>query len=206
MRTTYSAALAAAVIGIGVVTGCGDDSTAPMDHSTMDQSMMDQSMENTAEVDADFNMADVMFARMMYPHHAEAVDMADMVDGRSTNPDVIALAAEIRAAQQPEMDQMVTWLEEWGQPAPSDMGQMDGMDHGSGGGMMSTQDMDSLMSLSGAEFDREWLTMMIEHHEGAVEMAETEIADGSNPDAVSMARDIVETQNAEIERMKQLLG
>ena len=83
---------------------------------------------------------------------------------------------------------------------------MEGMDHGSGSGMMTSQDMDSLMSLSGAEFDRQWLTMMIEHHQGAVEMAEKEIADGSNDEAVAMARTIVETQNAEISRMQQLLG
>lgn len=191
MRTTILASFAAATIGIGLVAGCGNDSTAPMDHSMMD----------TTEVGANHVMADVMFARMMYPHHAQAVEMASMVEGRSTNPDVIALAAEIESAQQPEMDRMVTWLEEWGQPAPtSDMGEMGGMD-----GMMSAQDMESLMALSGEEFDREWLTMMIEHHEGAVEMAETEIADGSNPDAISMARSIVESQNAEIERMQQLL-
>jgi uncharacterized protein (DUF305 family) len=72
--------------------------------------------------------------------------------------------------------------------------------------MMSDEDMASLTTLSGAEFDREWLTMMIEHHEGAIEMAESEISDGSNPDVVEMARNIVTTQRDEIARMEQLLG
>jgi uncharacterized protein (DUF305 family) len=148
-----------------------------------------------------------MFATMMYPHHAQAVEMADMVEGRTSHPDVIALAGEIAAAQQPEMDQLASWLSQWGQPAPSaDAGSMGGMDHGSGSGMMTEQDMQSLMAASGAEFDRQWLTMMIEHHRGAVEMAEKEIADGENADAVALARTIVETQNAEIARMQQLLG
>ena len=67
-------------------------------------------------------------------------------------------------------------------------------------------EMARLGTLRGEKFDRAWLTMMIEHHQGAVEMAEKEIADGSNDEAVAMARTIVETQNAEISRMQQLLG
>ena len=102
---------------------------------------------------------------------------------------------------------MTAWLAEWGQPAsPSDMGEMSGMDHSSGMGMMSQQDMDALTGLSGPEFDRQWLTMMIEHHEGAIEMANNEIADGSNPDAQEMARTIVATQQQEIDTMQRMLG
>lgn len=168
---------------------------------------MESSSAPSADPSASFSDADVMFATMMYPHHAQAVEMADMVEGRTSNPDVIALAGEIAAAQQPEMDQLASWLSQWGQPAPStDAGSMDGMDHGSGSGMMTEQDMQSLMAASGAEFDRQWLTMMIEHHRGAVTMAEREIADGENPDAIALARTIVETQNAEIARMQALLG
>ncbi|WP_238325095.1 DUF305 domain-containing protein, partial [Rhodococcoides fascians] len=139
--------------------------------------------------------------------HAQAVEMADMADGRTDNPDVLSLASAIAGAQQPEMDQMTAWLTEWGQPAPSaDMDQMGGMDHSSGSGMMTAQDMDALMAASGPEFDRQWLTMMIAHHTGAIEMANTEIADGSNPDALEMARAIVATQQQEIETMQRLLG
>ena len=206
MRTQLFASIAAATLGVGLIAGCSSDSPEPMDPS----SMSTMPSMDTAEVDADFNMADVMFARMMYPHHAQAIEMAEMVDGRTDNPELIALAAEIEAAQQPEMDQMVTWLEEWGQPGPAPsmggMPDMGGMNHGSGSGMMSDEDMASLTTLSGAELDREWLTMMIEHHEGAIEMAESEISDGSNPDVVEMARNIVTTQRDEIARMEQLLG
>src|SRR3546814_20746836 len=102
------------------------------------------------------------------------------------------------------MAQLQQWLQQWGKPAPS--ADMDSMDHGSDGmrGMMSEQDMTELEAKNGAEFDQAWLTMMIEHHTGAIEMANTEIADGSNEQAKEMARTIVQTQQAEIDTMKSL--
>ncbi|OZD33868.1 DUF305 domain-containing protein [Rhodococcus sp. 06-1477-1B] len=203
MRTALVASVAAATVSAFLVAGCSNDTTS--DSSTTTTSSA--SVQDSASASAEFNDADVMFARMMYPHHAQAVDMAEMVQGRTGNPDVVALASAIQAAQQPEMDRMTAWLAEWGQPAPqSDMGEMSGMDHSSGMGMMSQQDMDALTGLSGPEFDRQWLTMMIEHHEGAIEMANNEIADGSNPDAQEMARTIVATQQQEIDKMRTLLG
>ena len=208
VKTRTVTTLVAAAVGVAVLAGCSDDgSDMSMEGHSMGSTSMESAPSSAADPAAEFTDADVMFASMMYPHHAQAVEMAAMVEGRTTNPDVIALAGEIANAQKPEMDQLTSWLSAWGQPAPSaDMGSMGGMDHGSGSGMMTAQGMDSLMALSGAEFDRQWLTMMIEHHRGAVEMAEKEIADGSNDDAVAMARTIVETQNAEISRMQQLLG
>ncbi|OZE96571.1 DUF305 domain-containing protein [Rhodococcoides fascians] len=200
MYTKIAASIAAATVGAFLLSGCSDTST--------DSSMDGQSTEMTSSsASAQFNDADVMFARMMYPHHAQAVQMAEMVQGRSDNPDVQALASAIAAVQQPEMNQLTSWLAEWGQPAPSgDMGTMGGMDHGSGMGMMTQQDMDALAGLTGAEFDRQWLTMMIAHHTGAIEMAQAEIANGSNQDAQQMARTIVDTQQQEIDTMQQLLG
>ncbi|WP_331386534.1 DUF305 domain-containing protein [Rhodococcus sp. MEB064] len=176
-------------------------------HSMGSSTSMESAPSHAADPTAEFSDADVMFASIMYPHHAQAVEMAAMGEGRTIDPDVVALAGEIADAQKPEMDQLTSWLSAWGRPAPSaDANSMGSTDHGSGSGMMTSRDMDSLMSLAGAEFDRQWLTMMIEHHEGAVKMAEKQIADGSNVDAVAMARTIVETQNAEISRMQQLLG
>ncbi|MBY6538013.1 DUF305 domain-containing protein [Rhodococcus sp. BP-349] len=210
VKTTTVTALAAAAIGVALVAGCGDDgSSASMEGHSMGSSSMESAPSQDpaadfADADAD---ADVAFASMMYPHHAQAVEMASMVDGRSTNPDVVTLADAIADAQGPEMDQLASWLAEWGQPSPSaSPDDMQGMDHGSGSGMMRSQDMASLTALSGDEFDQRWLTMMIDHHRGAVAMAETEIEEGSNDDAVAMARTIVETQNAEIARMEHLLG
>ncbi|MEH6822202.1 MAG: DUF305 domain-containing protein, partial [Dietzia psychralcaliphila] len=206
--------LAAAAASVLIVAGCSNDSAdSPMDGQSMNSSSSAPMSSTRATASAQFNDADVMFAQMMYPHHAQAVEMADMANGRTDNPEVLSLASAIAAAQQPEMDQMTTWLTEWGQPMPDmdrgdmgDMGDMGGMDHSSGSGMMTAQDMDALMAASGPEFDRQWLTMMIAHHTGAIEMANTEIADGSNPDALEMARTIVATQQQEIDTMQRLLG
>ena len=112
----------------------------------------------------------------------------DWIDGTGTSP-----------------DEVLKKLVADGGPANGPMG---GMDHGSGGmdmEGMSEEDMTALDSSSGAEFDRMFLDMMIPHHQGAVEMAETEIADGSDQDAVEMAREIVESQTAEIQEMQTLL-
>ncbi|OZF41957.1 DUF305 domain-containing protein [Rhodococcus sp. 14-2470-1b] len=208
MRTKVMASLAAAAASAFLVVGCSNDSTdSSMDGHSMGSMSSAPMSSAQASASAEFNDADVMFAQMMYPHHAQAVEMADMANGRTDNPDMLSLASAIASAQQPEMDQMTTWLTEWGQPMPDmDMGDMGGMDHSSGSGMMTAQDMDALMAASGPEFDRQWLTMMIAHHTGAIEMANTEIADGSNPDALEMARAIVATQQQEIETMQRLLG
>ncbi|OZC73768.1 DUF305 domain-containing protein [Rhodococcus sp. 06-418-5] len=208
MRTKVMASLAAAAASAFLVVGCSNDSTeSSMDGHSMGSMSSAPMSSAQASASAEFNDADVMFAQMMYPHHAQAVEMADMANGRTDNPDVLSLASAIAGAQQPEMDQMTTWLTEWGQPMPDmDMGDMGGMDHSSDSGMMTAQDMDALMAASGPEFDRQWLTMMIAHHTGAIEMANTEIADGSNPDALEMARTIVATQQQEIETMQRLLG
>ncbi|WP_415975911.1 DUF305 domain-containing protein [Rhodococcus sp. 077-4] len=208
MRTTLVASLAAATVSAFLVAGCSSDtSDSSMDGHSMGSATSSPASSNQADASAEFNDADVMFARMMYPHHAQAIEMAAMVQGRTDNPDVVALASAIQAAQQPEMGRMTAWLAEWGQPAPSsDMGEMSGMDHSSDMGLMTQQDMDALSTATGPEFDRQWSTMMIAHHEGAIDMANTEIADGSNPDAQDMARTIVATQQQEIDTMRALVG
>ena len=141
------------------------------------------------------------------------VEMAQLAEGRAEDPRVLDLASRIEAAQQPEIETMTGWLEAWGEPVPEEGdGGMGGMDHGSMdmGGMdmegISEQNMAALEAASGAEFDRMWLEMMIAHHRGAVEMAQTEIAEGSNPDAVALAEEIADSQAAEIEEMETLLA
>ncbi|MDI9954602.1 MULTISPECIES: DUF305 domain-containing protein [unclassified Rhodococcus (in: high G+C Gram-positive bacteria)] len=198
MRTSTIIALIAAAAGAALVlAGCGTDSAGT--------SSTPGASTSAVESQAQFNDADVAFLEGMYPHHAQAVEMADMVSGHTDNADVVALAAAIKAAQQPEMDRMTTWLQQWGQPVPTtDIPGMHDMDHGDG--MMSADQMDALTALSGTEFDRQWLTMMIEHHEGAIDMANTELADGENPEVRQMATDIVTAQQKEIADMQAALG
>ncbi|GHD46071.1 DUF305 domain-containing protein [Mycetocola manganoxydans] len=155
----------------------------------------------SASAEAQFNDADVMFAQMMIPHHEQAVEMSDIILAKDgIDEQVTDLAQQIKDAQGPEITQLNDWLDAWG--ADADMG---GMDHGMDG-MMSEEDMEVLESASGAEASTLFLEQMIEHHKGAVEMAETEIAEGENQDAIEMAETIVSTQSEEIAVMENLLG
>lgn len=189
--------------GAIVLAGCSNDGEGS---STGSSSASSAAADTSADDATAHNDADVAFVQGMLPHHEGALRMAQLADGRAYDPRVIDLANRIEAAQGPEIETMTGWLEEWGEPLPEE--DMGGMDHGSGGmdmEGMSEEDMTALDSTSGADFDRMFLEMMIPHHQGAVDMAETEIADGSNADAVDMAREIVESQTAEIEEMQTLL-
>lgn len=164
--------------------------------------------DDTEASGAAHNDADVTFAQQMIPHHQQAVEMAELAETRAGSEEVKSLAADIKAAQGPEIDTLTGWLESWGEDVPD--GGMAGMDHGDMssdemGGMMSDDDMSSLADASGAEFDRMFATMMIEHHQGAIEMAQTEQAEGKFPDATAMAEDIEATQAEEIKTMQALL-
>ncbi|HET9873663.1 MAG TPA: DUF305 domain-containing protein [Propionibacteriaceae bacterium] len=151
------------------------------------------------------NEADVMFATMMIPHHAQAIEMAKLVQSDpGVDPKVAALAQRIQDAQSPEIAQMKGWLASWGED--SDGSSMSHEGHGAGGGMMSEEDLDALEAADGAEATKLFLEGMIEHHQGAVEMAKTQIAKGANPDAKRRAQAIVDAQNAEIVQMHGLLA
>jgi len=188
------AALAASVF---VVSGCGSagSSGSAGGHDG-------HGMAGPSSTASGHNAADVMFAKMMIPHHRQAVEMAELADG-TAGPQVTKLAAAIKKAQGPEITEMSGWLKAWGEPVPSDGGTEHGMSHGDG--MMSDADMKKLRGMSGAAFDRMFLTMMIKHHQGAVAMAKTERAGGAYPAAKSLASSIITTQNAEIAKMRTML-
>lgn len=150
------------------------------------------------------NDADVAFATAMIPHHGQALEMASIALDRAQSPDVVKLAQQISDAQGPEIEQMSNWLEVWGQAVPdSTMGAMSGMEMP---GLMSAKEMQQLRQASGATFDQLWLEMMITHHQGAIEMAQTELSDGSNTDAKQLAQNVIDAQQAEIESMQEILN
>ena len=158
---------------------------------------------------AGHNADDIAFAQQMIPHHSQALDMAKLVPSRSTNPKVVNLASRIEKAQDPEIKTMQGWLTSWGAGTTSSMpgmtdGSMPGMDHGMPG-MMSDADMKQLKGVKGAEFDKMWLDMMVKHHQGAVDMAKTELAKGGDADAKALAQKIIDAQQAEITEMRGLL-
>ena len=152
---------------------------------------------------AKHNAADVTFAQKMIPHHQQALDMAAMVPSRTSNDDLIVLAKHIALDQQAEIDTLQDLLRQWGEPPAPVQTAHHGM---AMAGMVDAATMDTLKTLTGADFDNLWLESMISHHEGAIAMAEPEIAQGEDPTAVKMAKIIAEWQQLEIGRMHAMLG
>ncbi|KQY57393.1 MULTISPECIES: DUF305 domain-containing protein [unclassified Nocardioides] len=194
--------LTALLVVLATLTACGNDEDHGQAHDT-----------KTAAGGSEFNDADVAFATDMMQHHAQALVMVDMTMGRKLDPVVKDLVEAIRTAQAPEIEQMTDWLTEWDQPVP-ETARDHANAHGEGDmemdpempGMMSADEMAALEAADGAEFERMWLEMMIEHHEGAVEMAKSEQAEGVNKDAIEMAKSIESSQQDEIATMEKLLA
>lgn len=205
------AALAALAIAL-FVSAC---TTPASDGHTDHENDAGSSASPAAGQPADVNDADVMFATMMIPHHQQAVELSALVPDRSTDPEVLALATAISAAQEPEIETMKGFLVRWNAGAAggqerSDSGSVsgghEGHDMSDMQGMVDAATMERLQTLKGPEFDALWLQSMIGHHEGAIQMTDTELADGANPDAKDLAQHIADDQLAEIAQMKQMLG
>lgn len=184
--TTAATAAAAALI----VSGCSASDTS---HDT--------SHSASSQAAADFNQADVTYAQGMTMHHQQAVEMSDIVLGKSgVDPEVTQLAKDIKKAQGPEITTMEGWLEDWGQDS------MGHGDHGSmdGDGMVSAEDITALKQADGPAASRLFLTQMIEHHEGAVAMARQHRKDGKNPEALELSSTVITDQKAEIKEMRTM--
>jgi len=162
------------------------------DHSMMDG---DNHMSSTSsKYDADA----LMFASMMIPHHAQALVMSDIAIMKSKSQEILQLAAEIKAAQKPEMTKMQSWLD----TAP---GYNSGhMDHGNMQGMLTGEELDELNSLTGTEFDNAFLRAMINHHQGALVMTQM-ISASSDTEVKALGEEIIKAQTAEIELMKTMI-
>jgi uncharacterized protein (DUF305 family) len=193
----FATPAAAAAVLVVALSACG--SSDDPSHGSM--SGTENSSPSMSSGTATGAPGDVEFAQMMIPHHEQAVEMADLaVQNDAASADVKALAGQIKAAQDPEIQKMKGWLGQWGAAESSGS-----MGHGSGG-MMADQDMNSLMAASGPEFDRMWLTMMIAHHQGAVTMAQDVLATTGNAEVENMANAIVEGQKQEIGTMQGMVG
>jgi uncharacterized protein (DUF305 family) len=191
---------AAALAMVAVLSSCGSPS---QEHAGDHPASASQS--------ADHNAADVAFAQEMIPHHRQAVEMAAMVPSRTTNPDVRMMATHISWDQQAEIRTMTGLLAQWGEPVAADHGEHSGMDMPGMStmvmpGMVDGATMTQIQSLNGAAFDELWITSMIDHHQGAVTMAQTEIADGQSPDAKKLAEMIISAQQREIAQMNNLVS
>ena len=194
-RVIAALTAAAAALLLSSCSSQAPDSHA--DHSTTETPVI------TAQP-AGYNADDVAFATNMVPHHQQAIELSALVPDHSTNPQLNTLAQQISAAQQPEINVMKVFLVQWNENPDTNSGHAG---HGNAmQGMVDEATMSKLKSLNGAEFDKLWLESMISHHQGAIEMAKAEIANGDNADAKALAQNIVTTQEAEIGQMKQMLG
>lgn len=205
-RALVLAGTAAALVGL--VAACGTTtSTAPGSASPVAASVpASAGMMNAGEGSVD----DVAFAQLMIPHHQQAIAMADLALAQASSPDVVALAEQIKGAQDPEIEMMGQWLTAWGAPmamatqdSGHDMGDMGDM---MSEGMMSDDDMSELAAANGADFDQMWLRMMIAHHEGAIVMAEQVLTTTTNPAVRGLAQAVIDGQTAEITTMQQLMA
>lgn len=202
IKTLSIAAALAASLGLaGCAANAGSGNGMPMDHgSSNPMSSTMPSAGTMPSANADHNQADIMFAQMMIPHHAQAVEMSGIILAKPDMPaEVTALATKIKAAQAPEIAQMTGWLSGWNVPTMMS-------DHSGHGmtGMVDDDGIEKLKSATGTEAARLFLEQMIGHHEGAIDMAQQEISAGKFPDAVKLGHDIVDAQQAEITQMKQL--
>jgi uncharacterized protein (DUF305 family) len=176
-RTRF--AIAVVALAAAVMAACGD---------------AHQHAEST-----EHNAADVAFAQNMIPHHQQAVEMAAMVPVNSTNSRLIVLARHILEDQRAEITTMTGLLAQWRQP-------VDGNEHHMVmQGMVDDNTMRRLPTLRGEPFDVLWIKSMISHHQGAIDMAQVEIAQGTNPEAVKMAGFIVTAQQREISQLNHLV-
>lgn len=165
--------------------------------------------------------ADVAFAAEMVPHHRQGLALVDLVGDRRVSAAFADLVGRIATEQTGEIDDMEAWLTAWDEepsPAPEHTlddealsaraatGAMQGlMRSRMGPWALGAEDLAGLDDCASAQFEERWLRMMITHHQGAISMARHEIAQGDYPPALALAEEVVVTQQAEIEEMRQLL-
>jgi uncharacterized protein (DUF305 family) len=200
--TRRVAAFCLALLMVASASACSDDDPRP-EADPGHGSSHEPGDENSPSPQEGWNDADAAFLEGMIPHHQQALQMAVLAQTRAQSPEVRALAERIAAAQAPEILVMSDWLVDMGLEVPDlAHGHMDGdMD-----GMLTDDQMAALADADGAAFDELFLTGMIQHHEGAVAMAVTVLAEGEDQRVNELASDVNATQTAEIARMESLLA
>lgn len=201
MRSRVLGGALAVATAAALAAGCSNGAAPPATGTSAPAPST--SLGPTPAVAAEHDAADVAFVQGMIPHHSQAIAMSRQAATRASSPQVKDLASRIAAAQDPEIQQMEGMLAAWGLPPATGMPGRPGT--GPMPGMMSDQQMGALAGMSGPAFDPTFLQMMTAHHQGAVDMAATELAQGQNPQAEQLARSIIAAQRAEIGEMQTLL-
>ncbi|WP_329109981.1 DUF305 domain-containing protein [Micromonospora sp. NBC_01699] len=149
------------------------------------------------------NTMDAEYIRMMIPHHSQALQMTELVPDRAADPRIKVLAGRIKDTQGPEILRMRGWLESYGLDPDEDKRR--GHDHGTMAGMQSPEAMARLTAARGVEFDRLFIEMMTNHHQGAIDMSVNLLKVGIDLIVEEIATSVASEQNIEIQRMQGLL-
>jgi len=158
------------------------------------------------------NSTDVTFAQNMTPCHKQAIQMSEIVlTKQGLDPRVVQVANQIKAAEGPDIQGMQSWLSQWQQPmtpmtpvAPSSAAGMPAMQGMTG--MASPEQMTALQNALGADASKQFLTLMIQNHQHAIMLAQSEINSGQYPPAVAMAHSIATAEQQEVNTMQGILG
>jgi uncharacterized protein (DUF305 family) len=191
-----SAAIAL-TIGSLTLSGCSMDLPIPNIGLSDIQSGVED-LQNLAEGATQFSDQDLMYAQMMIPHHEQAVAMAELAATRTTNAQVLNIANKIKKAQAPEIAVMAAWLGSKAQELHA--GHSMEMK-----GMLTGAEFTKLENSVDAKFDQLFVTGMIAHHKGAIEMTQA-ILESKNPIVKKFGEKVVKDQTAEIEELKKILG
>ncbi|MFJ6072217.1 DUF305 domain-containing protein [Streptomyces sp. NPDC093065] len=207
LATAALAALAVLALGAcdsgsdtGSPAAAGPSVIAPGKPGEGNRTLSAEDAEKQRADDDSPNSADVSYARMMIQHHAQALEMTELVPEQAQSSQVKKLAERISAAQGPEIKAMEGWLETNGKKVTGG-----GHDHAAMPGMATEAQLKKLRAAEGKSFDRLFLTLMITHHEGAVSMATDVKSEGNNVLIEEMADDVVAQQTSEISRMRAML-
>jgi uncharacterized protein (DUF305 family) len=174
-----------AVVAAALLAACGRGAASPL----------------PAAQAPDLNDADVSFVQAMIPHHQQAIDMAKLVTGRTRRPELVKLAATITASRAVELRRMQAWLPRWRRPAAADAGTQH--DQTPLPGMLAEGQLEWLQTLTSAQFDLGFVTMLRTHHSGAVELAETELRSGASAEVKALAAKIIAAQQREIRQLQR---
>ena len=187
---------AAALAALVVLTACGSSSNKSATSGTSPAGSSAAATSTPAT--SAHNQADVTFAQGMIPHHEQhCIQMSDIILGKQgIDPRVVDLANKIKAEQGPEIQQMNSWLTQWGQPTVSMPPTM----------AMSDQDMTALRNAQGVDASKQFLNGMIQEHQAAIAMAQDGIKSGQYPPAVALANSIVTNHQQEIATMQGILA
>jgi uncharacterized protein (DUF305 family) len=185
--TIRGLSLCAAAVSMIMLSACGQDSA-------------------TTPPAPPFNQADVDYAVDMSMHHSQGVTMTELAATQAPSSKVKALAGRIRQVQAKEVDRIAEWLNDWqsrGATMPPHGHSDEAPDVP---GMMSLEEMEKLERATGRDFDRLFLSMMIRHHQGAIQLAQQETTRGASAEAKRVAQNVSTAQSGEVREMKQLLA